>query len=264
MIQYILSLPSFLLYLTAVIISTGIAIYILVRIRKNLSLESFQENHEVGGFMFNALGLIYAVLISFVVYATWSDYNSAQGYCDEEANTLQDLFFDSEGLPEEYQHSVQEKIIDYLRMTINVDWPLLSQDKANPDSKEKLTELWKIYFSIDTLKNEKQKIMFTQSLTKLNDVTDYRRLRILSSQNHIPAIIWTVIIIGALTSVGFSMFFGTRSLIVQALMTSLFTMTNVIILLLILSLDHPFTGDIKISPAPFEQVYNFLQSYVAK
>lgn len=252
------------MYLVAVIISIGVSIYILFRVRKNLSLESFQENHQVGGFLFNALGLIYAVLISFVVYATWSDYNSAQGYCDTEANTLQDLFFNSEGLPEEYQPVIQEKIIDYLRIVINEDWPLLSEDKANPDSKEKLTEIWEIYFSIDTLRNEKQKAMFSQSLTKLNDVTDYRRLRILSSQNHIPGIIWTVIVIGALTSVGFSMFFGTRSLIVQASMTSLFTMTNVIILLLILSLDHPFTGDIKISPAPFEQVYNFLQSYIGK
>lgn len=261
MIQYFLNLPTFILFIITILISAGFSIIALYIIRKKVSWETFQENHEVGGFLFNALGLIYAVLIAFVVFATWNDYNSAKDFCDKEANTLQDLFFNSEGLTAESQPKIKEKILQYLREVVNVDWPLLSYGEANPASKHKLTELWKIYMSIDTMVNDKQRIIFEESLKKLNDVTDYRRLRILSSQNHIPAIIWAVIIIGALTSVGFSLFFGTRSFKVQAVMTAVFAMTNALIFLLILSLDYPFTGDIKISYEPFEYVLTFLQHY---
>ncbi len=262
MLQSFLNLPAVLMYSLTVIIFCGISIVALIIVRKNLSWESVQENHEVGGFLFNALGLIYAVLISFVVYATWSDYEEAVVFCDDEANTMQDIFLMSEGLPEEYRPVVKEKIVDYLKEVIENDWPLLSIDESNPASGEKLTELNQLYLKMD-IKNDEQSIVFNKSIQELNEVMDYRRLRILSSQNHIPDILWTVIIIGAATSVGFSLFFGTRSIIVQAAMTSLFTMTNVIILLLILNLDHPFTGDIRISPAPFEQIYNFLQGNIA-
>ena len=82
----------------------------------------------------------------------------------------------------------------------------------------------------------------------------------LSAQSHIPVIIWTVILIGALTSVGFSLFFGTRSFIIQAAMTSLFAMTNAIVILMIIALDHPSTGDIKISTEAYEQVLLYLKS----
>ncbi len=262
MINNFLSLPTFLMCSIIILLSAGISVIALILIRRAIPWESFKENHEVGGFLFNALGLIYAVLIAFVVYATWSDYNAAKGYCDKEANMLQDLFLNSEGLPAENRPAIKEKIMQYLRSVINEDWPLLSIGEANPASKQKLIDLWRIYMSIDSIKNDKQKSVYEESLRRLNEITEYRRLRILSCQNHIPTVVWTVIIIGALTSIGFSLFFGTRRLLVQATMTSLFAMTNAIILLLILALNHPYTGDIKISPAPFEQTLNYLQTYM--
>lgn len=264
MIHSFLNLPTELVCILLVLVSSIFSIYALKFLRKRIKWETFRENHEVGGFLFNALGLIYAVLIAFVVYATWSDYTDAKGYCDREANSLQDLFLNSEGLNENAQLHIKNKIFDYLHDVINEDWPMLGIDKGNPKSKEKLIELWKIYLSIDTLKNEKEKILLEQSLLKLNDITDFRRLRILSSQDHIPPVIWTVIIIGALTSIGFSLFFGTRDLKIQAAMTTLFTMTNLFIFYLIFCLDHPFTGDIKIKPDSFQYVLDFLQWYVSK
>ncbi|MDQ3019648.1 MAG: DUF4239 domain-containing protein [Bacteroidota bacterium] len=264
MLHDFLSLPTFVMCIIAILAGAAVSITALLIIRKKLPWESTQENHEVGGFLFNALGLIYAVLIAFVVIATWEDYNMAKNYCENEANILQNLFLDSEGLPQASQLLIKENILEYTRSVINEDWPLLSIDKSNPNSKQKLIEIWKIFSSMDSIKTEKEKIYFAESLDKLNDITDYRRLRILSSQNHIPAIIWTVIILGALTSIGFSLFFGTKSFTIQATMTSLFAMTNSIVILMIVALDHPFTGDIKITPDAFEQILNNLESYMAK
>ncbi len=260
MIHDFLNLPTFLMCAIAMLLSAGISVLALIIIRKKSDWETFRDNHEVGGFLFNGLGLIYAVLIAFVVYATWGDYNSAQDNCDQEANMMQDLFLNSEALPAQLQNPIREKILEYLTRVINEDWPLLSVGLDNPSSKKSLIELWRIYMGMTGFENEKQKIVFEESVTRLNNVTDFRRMRILSSQSHIPAIIWAVIIIGALTSIGFSLFFGTKSLVVQATMTSLFAMTNAVILVLILALDHPFTGDIRIRSIPYESIYYFLKN----
>lgn len=258
MLHSFLNLPVFIMLAVAILLSSALSFFALLIVRKKVDWESFKENHEVGGFLFNALGLIYAVLIAFVVYASWEEYNSAQVICDKEANLMQDLYLNSDGLPEQYRTALKENIILYLRKVIDEDWPLLSEDKRNPETRKILLDIWNIYVNMDSLDTKKEKIFYSESVSKLDDVTENRRLRISSGQNHIPVVIWIVILIGALTSVGFSLFFGTRNLKVQAIMTSLFALTNAIIIVLILNLDHPFTGDIKIKPEPYEEVLNNL------
>lgn len=255
-----LSLPTYLMCLITIVISVGLSVGVLIIRRRRIHWESFKDNHEVGGFLFNALGLIYAVLVAFVVYATWSDYEASGSVCDREADIIQNLYLDCSGLPPESQAEIKKDILEYLEMIVKDDWPLLAHGKVNPVSREKLIEIWKNFNNINDLGIEKQKIYFGEALNKLNDITELRRLRILSAQSHIPVIIWTVILIGALTSVGFSLFFGTRSFIIQAAMTSLFAMTNAIVILMIIALDHPFTGDIKISTEAYEQVLLYLKS----
>ena len=260
MLYDFLNLPTFLLCLITIVVSAGLSIAALFIIRKNLSWESFKENHEVGGYLFNALGLIYAVLIAFVVYATWGDYNESSSVCDKEADVIQSLYLDCEGLPEYAEAGMKKDIFEYLEMIIKDDWPLLVRGETNPHSREKLLSIWKRFNNIENLNTEKEKIFYGEVLNKLNDITELRRQRILSAQNHIPAVIWTVILIGALTSIGFSLFFGTKSHLIQAAMTSLFAITNAIVILLILALDHPFTGDIGISSDVYEQILIYLKS----
>jgi len=262
MINDFLNLPTFFHCLIAVFVSSGFSIIALVFIRKKFKWQFFKDNHEVAGFLFNALGLIYAVLVAFVVYSAWTDYDEAKHNTEEEANHIQDLFLISRGLPEVYQQPISETLMKYLTSVVNVEWPLLSIGKGDAESKETLVDLWKIYLNIKDLKTSEQNILYSESLKKLNYLTDFRRLRILSSKDHTPAIIWTVIIIGALTSIGFSLFFGAKSLLIQSIMTGLFAMTNALILLLVLVLDHPFSGEDKITSEAFEYVLEYIKKYL--
>ncbi|MEO6694922.1 MAG: hypothetical protein ABIY50_00645 [Ignavibacteria bacterium] len=264
MLNNFLNLPTFFLCLIAVSISAALSIVAIIIIRKKFDWQFFKSNHEVAGFLFNALGLIYAVLVAFVVYSAWTDYDEAKHFADEEANQVHDLFLLSKGLPQQYHKPISENLLDYLTLVINTEWPLMNKGKSDIQSTETLVDLWSIYTNIKDLKTSEQNVLFAESLRKLNQLTDYRRLRILSSQDHTPAIIWTVIIIGALTSIGFSFFFGVKNMTVQILMTGLFAMTNALILLLVLVLDHPFSGDDKITSEAFEYVMEYIKKYLAE
>lgn len=264
MINDFLSLPTILLCLIAVFVSAGLSIIALVFIRKRFKWQFFKDNHEVAGFLFNALGLIYAVLVAFVAYSAWTDYDEAKHNAEQEANQIHDLFLISRGLPDVYHRPITETLMHYLTSVVDVEWQLLSDGKANAESKEILIDIWKIYLNVKDLKTSEQNILYTESLTKLNNLTDLRLLRIQSSQDHTPAIIWTVIIIGALTSIGFSLFFGAKSLIIQSIMTGLFAMTNALILLLVLVLDYPFSGDDKITSESFINVLEYIKKYLTE
>ena len=52
--------------------------------RKLFTEEVLRQNHEVGGMIFNAFGIIYAVLVAFVVFATWNEYDNSKKNIDQE------------------------------------------------------------------------------------------------------------------------------------------------------------------------------------
>src|SRR3569833_474720 len=55
-------------------------------------------SNEIGNYL-QTLGGIYAVLLAFVVYVVWGQFNDARGYLDREATALGDLHRTAGGLP---------------------------------------------------------------------------------------------------------------------------------------------------------------------
>src|SRR5829696_4291482 len=52
---------------------------------------SRQKHNDVAGFIYAALGVIYAVLLALVVIAVWEEYQAASETVEEEANDCRDL-----------------------------------------------------------------------------------------------------------------------------------------------------------------------------
>src|SRR5258706_12573721 len=75
------------------------------------------------------------------------------------------------------------------------------------------------------------------------------------SSETLAPIIWAVTFIGTAISIAFNWFFGSRTLLTQLVMAALLSGSILAILFLARTLSHPFVGDLKISPAPFQALY---------
>ena len=65
--------------------------------------------------------------------------------------------------------------------------------------------------------------------------------------------LWFVLIVGAITTIGFTFFFGMDKFINHAIMVSALGVLIALIMLTILSFEFPFTGDVRIEPGIFQQ-----------
>ena len=90
--QFLLNLPSAISFLIVSVISTAVALAGLRFVRKKYSTEALQQNHEVAAIIFNAFGLLYGVVVAFVVFVTWSGYDDATKNLQMEANEVDDIF----------------------------------------------------------------------------------------------------------------------------------------------------------------------------
>lgn len=89
---------------------------------------------------------------------------------------------------------------------------------------------------------------------QLDVVTQERRARIVAADGTVPGILWPVLFWGAAITIGFTYFFGTQSLRAQTLMTGLLSVLIFSGLLIIIVIDQPFAGVVKVGPAALAKV----------
>jgi hypothetical protein len=74
----------------------------------------------------------------------------------------------------------------------------------------------------------------------------------------LPGIMWFVILIGAMISLVSTYFFRVVEFKLHAILVGLLAAFIGIVIFMILSLDRPFRGDLGISSAPYQLVYEQL------
>ncbi|MCX7878039.1 MAG: DUF4239 domain-containing protein [Ignavibacteria bacterium] len=255
--EFLLHWHPLLSVLFICVLTVSFAYIGLSLIRKNFSEDTLKDNHEVGGLIFNAFGLIYAVLLAFVVYITWTEYDNAKMNLETEATELLNLRFDSNAYPEEIKNKISELIRDYALNVVNKEWDSMNKGEVSDETTESFHRLWSVYTEINTSDIRNLQI-YSESLKHLNHLGEKRRERIFSLKETIPPIIWAVLFFFAIISICYTFFFFTKRFWAQFIMTAGFTITNSFILYMIYVLDHPFTGYSRIEPDSFRYLLSLL------
>ena len=83
---------------------------------------------------------------------------------------------------------------------------------------------------------------------QVDGVTAARRIRLHLATGLVPSVIWVALFMGAALTVGFTLFFGSENPVAQVSMTGVLSLLVTTGLVVILSIDHPFTGPVYIHP----------------
>jgi len=119
------------------------------------------------------------------------------------------------------------------------------------------------YVSLDRLTTNNEVAGFADSrgvailseiLHQLSVITEARRARLVKASGIVPDIIWLVLFGGAVLTIGFTFFFGAENLRAQSMMTGALALLIFSGLLVIVSIDHPFTGVVKVEPVAIFEV----------
>jgi len=131
----------------------------------------------------------------------------------------------------------------------------------SPEAEAALDRLCQTYL-LPTYKNERRTVFYSESISRLNNLADNRRKRLLDSHSEIPELLLDMMIVGAFIAVFFpSFFFGAPNVKAQALMSALLTAMIAIVLYVTITLDHPFTGKGAISPEAFHHVISMMSTH---
>jgi hypothetical protein len=195
----------------------------------------------------------YAVLLGLMLIAVWEQWEAADATTTEEANEVAEIFWLAHRLPQPEGRHIQQLARSYAQVVVEDEWPLMEQGRASQKAWDTLDRMRGTIEGVDPTTGA-QLARYTEVLEQLHGLGDARRERLLDAGEGLPPILWVVLILGGVITVGFTYLFGLENTLVHTLMVAALAMIISLTLFTVAALDYPFKGDIRIHPAAVEQV----------
>ena len=222
-----------------------------------------KEHNDVAGFIYAALGVIYAVLLALVVIAVWEEFGRARVTVESEANALAEIFWLAHRLPEPERHQLQELARSYAQEVVDEEWPLMEQGRTPLMEHSRATPHgWALIDDIRATiqgyepRTEAGQELYAEGLDQVQRLADARRTRLVQAEESIPAVLWVVLVVGGMVAVGFTYLFGLEDTGAHMLIVASLAGVIALMLFTIGVLDHPFSGGARIGTGAFELVLN--------
>ncbi len=235
----------------AIIVGLGTVISMLgpVAVRHYVTLEKLTAHNEIAGFKFATLGVLYAVLLAFAIIVVWEKFSAAETYVVQEGGAAVTVYRLSPGLGDKAGADLRGAITNYLKVAIDDDWPAMDrvQIGGSREARQALNDIYASLLTFTTSDHGGNPVV-SEILYQLDQMTQARRARLVAAKGAVPDVLWLVLFGGAVVTVVFTFFFGTQNLRAQTMMTGLLALLIFSELLIIVAIERPFTGTVKVEP----------------
>jgi hypothetical protein len=232
-------------------IFAAVLVFTLVERRWDHTLRA--RHNDVAGFIYAVIGIIYGVLVAYVVIVVWQNFTAAEITTQQEANAVVDLFDLGQQFPPSASEGIQQLTRAYAKSVIDDEWPLLTQGESSPRTTALVTDLGRALRGLDVT-TDRQQVLLDRALSIFQTLQDARRTRLFQSREGAHPSLWVVLIGGALITISFTFLFGLENGLVHKLMIGALVATVVGVLFMIHATDYPFDGDVQVAPHAFELV----------
>jgi hypothetical protein len=221
----------------------------LYLVRRLVSLEKLQRNHEVAGVTFGVLGAFYGLVLAFMMSAAWQRFNQATANVHDEATSLESLYKVAAAFPDPIRSRMESQILEYADRVVNQEWPRMATFRYE-GNREGAHLLWTMILSYRPT-DAREQMLIEKSLEELDLVSRARSQRLMFYDGDLPPVVWLVIYMGCFITIGFSYFFGNSAFRPQIVMCAVFSILIGLTIVAIVELAHPYQGSVTISDDPF-------------
>jgi hypothetical protein len=239
--------PAAVILAVTIVVCVAISLGGLLLVRRSVELSELEAHHDVAGFILAVVGVVYAVLLAFVVIVVWEQADSARADTNREATVLLAIYRDATALAAP-GHDVRPAIRRYTELVVDSEWPQMAKHhRESRGADQAMNAIWVSFRAIEP-RTRSDEAFYDDAVSSLHDVSELRRARIADSGAELVGVLWAVLLLGGIICVAFTYFFGVSSFAAQALMVSALAALVGLVLAVIVSLDLPFTGNVAVTP----------------
>ena len=233
-----------------VVAVVGLSVVLFVVMDRAWDWDKRHQHNDVTGWQLGILGTTYAVILGFMLYAVWTDFDTATQNVEMEANSLTNLYRLADGLPDATRVEVQKLARTYAEKVIENDWPEMEQGRAPVESVGLASKMQRALISVPE-GSRSASIAQDHAITELSAMTTCRRTRLLENQLSLPTVLWFVLIVGGVLTIVSSCMFGSQNRFLHGVQVVFFSLLIALVLLAIADINRPFRGSVHVGNDAF-------------
>lgn len=228
----------------------GLSVGLFVLMDRAWAWDKRHQHNDVTGWQLGILGTTYAVILGFMLYAVWTDFDAATQNVEMEANSLTNVYRLAEGLPEASRIELQTLARTYAQRVVDHDWPEMEQGRTPVESVGLAS---KMQHALTSVPDGSRSVGVSQdhAMTELSAMTTCRRTRLLENQLSLPAVLWFVLIVGGVLTIVSSCMFGSQNRLLHGVQVVFFSLLIALALLAIADINKPFRGSVHVGNDAF-------------
>ncbi|WP_371525203.1 DUF4239 domain-containing protein [Streptomyces sp. NBC_01283] len=225
----------------------------ILLLRRRFPHHANGTHNDMIGVVLGMYAAIYGIILAFVVVAEWEGLNEAETNVALEASQTAEVLRDAAAFPPPQERRVISAVGDYVHVVVDKQWPLMRDGRPDPGvTNHEVTQLYQVFQDYEP-QTEAETTYYEQSVSTLGEIAGARRTRLADAQQSLPSLLNILVYGGALIMLPLTFLYGIKSLRANLMFVVSVAALIGVSLLLCLTLDHPFAGDLAVSPAPFKE-----------
>ena len=243
-----------------VLIVTAIAITAMLLVRRGAPDGSYFHDGDRAAGVFGVLATGFAVLLGFVVFLSFSSYDSARTGAETEALIVTQQVETAQFFPEPTANELTGQLVCYARSVAGVQWDRMQNGTLGDQINPWASDMFRTLRSVQPQTPAEQSA-YDRWLDQTSTREEARIARIHGAVGVIPAPLWIVLFSTAALIFVFVLFFadsGERG-VVQAVLMGTVVAGLTMMMLLVYALDNPFhTGIGGLRPQAMERALQII------
>jgi Protein of unknown function (DUF4239) len=203
--------------------------------------------------MLPPLGIIFGLLVGFIAFQIWGDFDRAKVAVTNEASALRSVVLLAANLSPEEEAQLRTLVSRHIETCLGEEWPAMAEQRATLTAPPALVEaLQRVLAFAPT--NDGQRTAQNQITAALQNALDARRQRIVISQSTVNSVKWSGLLLQALVTLIAIAMVHSDNRLTCAIALTLFATAVALSVFLIAAHNRPFGGEISVGPELLKQV----------
>jgi hypothetical protein len=255
--QWLAQAPAWLLFTGFALFAILLTIGIDLILRQRVEDQARSQAGRTAAIMLGVLANIYAVLIAFVIVQGWNDLQVAQAYVDEQASALTQIRQNTVILGPVEGRRIDDALDNYARSVLDHDFPSMEEDgRRSPLTTIALERLFRTVRDA-TPEGRSQEAFYDQTVTQLDKLVQARQSSVTASDGSLPTPLYVLLGLGGFVVVALACTLESEHRRSHLFIVCSIAVVISFMLALVVSFDHPFSGDISVTDRPIKEFLTF-------
>lgn len=239
------------LALAGIALLVAACLTLLLAVRHFIKSHDLEVHHPVTDPLLQVVGMMFAILLGFMVSDAMQRFASARTNVQQEAAAVADVFRLADGFSDPDRTQIKKLCTEYVDEVVTIEWPMLARKESSDRVWHTYSELWS---TISHLKahDDSQAAVLQCIIPCMVNVADNRRMRLECMHSGLSPSLWIVLTIAGIATIVFACLFGAQNKTLQMVMIGIITVVMGLNIFMLASYDDPYAGDVHVSPEPFE------------